>query len=93
MGSGWLFLEKLAQNSEQEPEFLSALPVVEIAGDHRVLIENHGGVRAYGGERILVNVKYGAVCVCGCGLEVLRMTREQLVIRGRIDSVSLCRRG
>lgn len=67
-------------------------PIIEIAGDRRVLIENHQGVAAYGREKILVHVKFGSVCICGCNLEMLRMTREQLVICGRIDSVALQRR-
>lgn len=92
MGKTHRFLERLADRAELEMEPMPAQPIVEIAGDQRVLVENHGGVRAYCSERILVNVKYGIVCVCGCGLEMIRMTKEQLVIRGRIDSVSLQRR-
>ena len=93
MGRGHFFLERLAENADLTMEPLPGQPIVEIAGDRRVLIENHFGVKAYGRERIMVKVKYGFVCVCGCGLELLRMTREQLVIKGRIDSVTLQRRG
>ena len=71
---------------------MPAQPIVEIAGDQRVLVENHRGIIAYSTEKILVNVAFGTVCICGCGLRLIRMTREQLVIRGRIDAVSLQRR-
>ena len=67
--------------------------LVEILGDSRVLIEHHRGVREYSRERIGVNVKYGILQVQGCGLELSRMTREQLIISGRIDCVQLLRRG
>lgn len=93
MGKGRFFFEKLAEEVDLPMEQLPGQPVVELAGDRRVLIENHYGVKAYGREKIIVKVKYGCVCVCGCGLELLRMTREQLVIRGRIDGVTLQRRG
>ena len=93
MGKGRFFLERLTENTEIAMEPLPGRPIVELAGDRRVLIENHFGVKAYGREKIIVKVKYGYVCVCGCGLELLRMTREQLVIRGRIDGVTLQRRG
>lgn len=73
-------------------ESVPGQPIVEISGDRRVLIENHKGVAAYGQERILINVKFGMVCVCGCNLEIVHMTKEQLVIWGRIDSVGLQRR-
>ena len=73
-------------------EALPARSVIEIAGDSRVLIEHHGGVREYSRERIGVSVKFGTVQIDGCGLELSRMTREQLVISGRIDGVTLLRR-
>ena len=65
---------------------------MECSGEHRVLIENHQGVAAYGQNQILVNVKFGSVCICGCGLEMMHMTKEQLIVTGRIDSVGLLRR-
>lgn len=92
MGRGRMFLERLAEDSEFGRDSLPGQTVVEIAGESRVLIENHSGVMGYSSERILVKVKYGCVCVCGCGLEMLRMSREQLVIRGKIHGVTLQRR-
>lgn len=92
MRRGHLFLQRLAEEADMDTDSLPHKPIVEIAGDSRVLIENHYGIMGYSRERILVKVKYGCVSVCGCGLEILRMTREQLVVRGRIDGVSLHRR-
>lgn len=88
---GWM--QRLAEGMELPGEAAPGLPLVEICGQRRVLIENHRGVLSYGTELIRVCVSYGAVEVRGCGLELARMTREQLVICGRIDSVSLVRRG
>lgn len=92
MGKGYGFFERLAEDTDLGMEPLPGQSIVEVAGDRRVLIENHFGVKAYGRERIVVKVRYGGVCVCGRDLELLRMTRDQLVIRGRIDSVMLQRR-
>lgn len=86
-------LQRLADEADLSGEPLPGQPIVEIAGDRRVLIENHFGVKEYSRERISVKVKYGVITVCGCGLELIRMTKEQLVISGRIDAVSLQRRG
>lgn len=66
--------------------------LVEVAGDTRVLIEHHRGIRQYQKDCICVNVTFGSVSVCGDCLKIARMTREQLVICGRIDSVTLHRR-
>lgn len=92
MGRGRNFLERLAGESDIAMESFPGQPILELAGDSRVLIENHNGVKAYGREKILVRVKYGYVCVCGCGLELHRMTKDQLVIRGKIDAISVQRR-
>ena len=92
MGKMYRIMEFLADRVELEAEPMPAQPIVEIAGDQRVLVENHKGVSAYSSERILINVSFGTVCICGCGLRLIRMTKEQLVIRGRIDAVSIQRR-
>ena len=83
--------EKLFESADLPGEPLPGQSVVELAGDRRVLIENHRGVTEYGQGKISVRVRYGIVVVCGCGLELSRMTREQLVITGRIDGVTLHR--
>lgn len=86
-------MEKLADGMDLVGEPLPGLPLVELAGDNRVLIEHHKGVVQYCRERICIRVSYGTVCVCGAGLELSRMTGEQLVISGRIDQVTLSRKG
>lgn len=93
MGRGRNFLERLTEEADLTTQPLPGQPIVEIAGDRRVLVENHLGVKEYSRERITVKVKYGCVCICGCQLELLQMTKDQLVVRGRIDGVTLQRRG
>ena len=92
MRKGRNFLEMMMDQSSLSSESVPGQPIIEIAGEHRVLIENHQGVSAYGKDRILVNVKFGCICICGCNLEMLQMTKEQLVIYGRIDTIGLQRR-
>ena len=92
MGRGRKFLEQLTLDTDLGAEAVPGQPIVEISGERRVLIENHFGVKAYSRENIVVNVKYGWVCVCGYGLELKRMTKEQLVIQGKIKGVTLQRR-
>ena len=86
------WFQRLADEVDAYSEPLPSLPILELAGDRRLLIENHQGVSAYSREMICVKVKYGLIHVCGCGLELVRMSREQLVIRGRIDGIKLIRR-
>lgn len=87
---GWI--ERLADSADLQGEAFPGQPLVELYGDRRVLIEHHGGVTEYGREKIQVKVRYGYLCICGSCLELARMTADQLVITGRIDSVSIIRR-
>lgn len=93
MGKGKRCFENIMARSGLSPEAVPGQPIVEIAGDRRVLIECHRGVLAYSREEIRVSVGYGSLRVSGCGLEMVHMTREKLIISGRIDSVQLQRRG
>ena len=86
------WMERLADTADLQGESFPGQPLVELYGDRRVLNENHGGVTEYGTEKIQVKVRYGCICVCGGCLELARMTAEQLIITGRIDSVSIIRR-
>jgi len=86
------FWDRLGDASDLEEELLPNQSIVEIAGYRRVLIEQHYGVKAYSREKITVKMKYGFLHVCGSCLELGRMSREQLIIRGEISCVTLQRR-
>ena len=84
-------LHRFAKHSDMPTEVYPKLPLVELAGDKRVLIENHRGVKAYGDSCIRVCTSYGQLCISGSAMELVQMTRQQLVISGRIDSIVLTR--
>lgn len=86
------FFKNFVMNSELMEDGIPGQTIVELSGGCRVLIEGHRGVKAYSCDRIVVNAKNGVICVCGCDMEILRMTRERLVIQGRIDGINLLRR-
>ena len=92
MGKGRSFFDNRIPGTSLTAEAVPGRPIVEIAGENRVLIECHRGVLAYSRERIQVGVRYGSLCICGCGLEMVHMSREKLIICGKIDSVTLHRR-
>lgn len=79
------FFQRLTEGAEALP----GRPIVELSGDRRVLIEHHFGVKEYGRQRITVAMAYGQAVILGQNLEILRMTRDQLVIRGSIRGISL----
>jgi len=50
------FMERVAMAADLPDEPIPGVPLVEIAGDRRVLIEHHCGVTQYGRCRISVRV-------------------------------------
>ena len=91
-GSGRI-LERMAKGMDLVTEPLPGVPLAEIAGEHRVLIENHCGVVKYSCSEILAKVSFGYFCITGNSLRLLQMTKAQLVIGGCIDGVRIIRRG
>lgn len=72
-------------------EVMNKLPLVEVAGHNRVLIENHQGVIGYSTEEIQIKVCYGRISLTGSKLCFAQINREQLVVTGEIRGITLCR--
>ncbi len=85
-------MERMALGADLPGMAIPGQTLVEIAGESRVLIENHKGVTVYECDRIHVRVCFGEVCISGSKLELVRMSKCQLVITGHIDCVTLQRR-
>ena len=73
----------------QKNSFETGKPLVEIWGRNRVLIENHNRVLLYTSQKICVKVAYGEICITGSDLLFARLSGEQLVITGCVESVLL----
>lgn len=86
-----LLMERLTNAADLQDAPIPGLPLIELAGDSRVLMEHHCGVTEYGKERICVKVKFGQVCICGQELRLAKMTKSQLIVSGRIQAVELYR--
>jgi len=86
------WLQRIAEGFDLPMEGIPGQTVVELAGDQRVLVENHMGVSQYSQDSICVNVKYGVLVVYGSDLQLMRMSAEQLIIAGHIDGIQLFRR-
>lgn len=82
-------INRLTTVPHLQDEPIPGLPLVEIVGDCRVLIERHLGVTEYGKERIMIKIRQGHICVNGSCMELVRMTKSQLVIKGTIFGVSI----
>ena len=76
-------------NMGPENVSMSKAPLIELYGGKRILIENHCGVLEYADNSICIKVNCGQVCVSGCNLNLTMMSRERLVICGKIESVHI----
>ena len=92
MGKADQLLQRITDSADLSCEPVPGMPILELAGDNRILIEHHRGIREYTVSRIRVCVSYGMVCVSGSSLELLQMTREKLIISGKIDCITIIRR-
>lgn len=63
------------------------LPLIEICGHKRVLIENHLGIAMYSCQEIMVKVCFGCVQILGSGLVIKKFCKEKIVISGDIDAI------
>ncbi len=82
-------MNKLLDHASFSEENVPLQPLVELCGEKRVLIENHGGVTEYSDNRIGVAVRFGAIVITGEKLRLHKMTKCQLVICGSVQSIQL----
>lgn len=86
------FVGRFLRSVEVQEESLPLLPVLELCGDHRLLIENYLRVIGYGPDEILVVVRYGQLVIAGSDLCLRRMQGQTLVVTGEIQHISIERR-
>lgn len=86
-------LERAIMGADLPGEAIPGQPLIEISGDCRVFIENHCGVSMYGKNEIHIKVTFGNIGVSGNCLELVRMSKQQLVITGKINGITIERLG
>ena len=88
-GERWI--RKLADEMELETEALPGLPILELSGGNRLIVERHRGIGAYSRERICIKVSYGTLCILGKDLQITLMSQHQLVITGTVEEIQILR--
>ena len=82
-------LTRLNQLNFPLKESLQKLPIVELAGQSRVFIENHLGIFVYTQEEIHIKMHYGKLIIKGNALNLLHFGKDQLVVHGTIEYLQL----
>ena len=89
MGRKEHFWGVLADGLDLTGEPAPGISMVELWGSGRLLIEHHGGVLAYCPEEILISVSYGQLKVSGEDLTLSLMTRQRMIIQGKIQGLQI----
>ena len=89
MGRKEQFFGTLADGLDLSGEPAPGISLAELWGSQRLLVEQHGGVLAYCPEEILISVSYGQLRVTGENLTLNLMTRQRMIIQGRIQGVMI----
>ena len=64
---------------------------IEITGCSQILLSGHKGIRRYGEEEIIVDLRDCAADIQGSGLHIISMTQTELLIGGEPERVCLIR--
>ena len=82
-------LTKLNKLNDPNKDLIQNVPIVELYGTARIFVENHLGIIIYTQEEIQIKMQYGILIVKGSAMILLQIGKEQLVIKGNIESLQL----
>ena len=92
MAPEFSWMRRMACRAELEDVVLPGETLLEVVGKGRVLVEGHGGVVAYGDEKVVIKVRYGIAEISGSNLKLTQMDVSKLTITGEICTLQLFRR-
>ena len=78
---------RLDEILEIPDEVSTGLPKITIMGFEKAFIENHKGILEYQDFFVRLNTNIGIININGFNLKLEDMTKDDLMITGRIDSV------
>lgn len=89
MKKGRELLEKAVRRLTLPTDIAAGLPRIELRGFHECSLDCHSGIVEYEDDRVVIALNIGTVTVCGEGLELRQMHREQLCLTGTIREIHL----
>ena len=63
-------------------------PSIRMMGNEELVLSNHKGIAEYGKEQVRIKSGLGMVKVAGKGLVIKEISREEIVVAGKIDAVT-----
>lgn len=89
MEKGRRALSRAISGMDLDPALESYLPIVEIAGNSRVHIENYKCIQSYTQNAVCVCVGFGIIQILGRSLLIAKVSTDSVSIDGIIESIQL----
>jgi sporulation protein YqfC len=89
MGEAMGIRKKLASALELQEDVMLNLPLMHLTGGERLVVENHRGIAELDSAHVRIRAAHGSVLVQGERLRVGSLGRDDLVITGNIQSVTM----
>ena len=83
------FFKPLAGMNDYADQQIRRCPLIEICGHSRVLIENHQGIDTYDHNLVFIKVHYGCIQITGEDLMLSWMSKDKIVVNGKIIHITL----
>ncbi|MBR3325165.1 MAG: YabP/YqfC family sporulation protein [Clostridia bacterium] len=80
-------MSKFDKLFEIPQELVSEIPKVTILGFEKLLLENYKYILEYQDVFIRVKMKFGIINIYGVNLEMIEMTKDDLIIMGTVESI------
>lgn len=83
-------MEAISEKIKLPSDILAGAPLLSMAGQRQLLIENYKGIIEYTEELIRVQTKTGRIHVEGKNLNIEYYTADDMKITGYITAVQFC---
>ena len=80
-------LNKINEFLEMPEEITSNKPKITILGFEELVIENYKNILEYEEIFIKINTHIGAININGFNLKLIQMNKDDIMIKGQIDSI------
>lgn len=81
--------KKLSDALELQEDIMLDLPLLHLTGGQRLVVENHKGIAEFDSAHVRIRAAKGSVLVQGERLLVGSVGRDDIVITGNIQSVTM----